>query len=1195
MLQLTLLLTAGLLSQCVAEVFHVTPTLPATQDCPSPCHTLDQYVQNIFLFAGHTNISLVFLKGVHNLSYNVSFPYGLNKIEFRGQGAVPGDTVIRLLPLVWISLDGMMHFSLVNIQVEKVSSPSEQQVIIGLHIRGPSLQFINSNFRSTGVRISNSDDITFQDTSFLGESVGVNVDNPKQLSFMNCTFQTNGFGILVFLCFSDCNVLIQDSTLSGITNGIIITHISQAKAETILNGGFISNEDRVQGNGSLLIQRTIIERMEIGITAFFIGNMTITESTIKDNRIAVQCTTTGVDVYSTVFTENYNGMILLDEYLTIVHFRLNNCTFSSNKDVSLQVRNTPPGTVLTDCRFYENQESSIFLYESTIELRGETVFRDSTAVRGGGLVLYNSTVIFGSESNTKFINNTAQEFGGAIYIYTLPIILIETALSLVTITYSNYDLYGWQCFYRAKNNASISFSKNKAELGGFDIYGATRYTEECSFPNTSFIFASPPLKKYQISSDPTRVCFCINNVPQCENRKYLMLNETRYPGETFTISVVTTGFKFGRVAGSVYTNVLGRGYREVIRESQHVQTVELMECTNISYTVFGIDSIVLVLTSEEKITEKLDEMFIDENNKKLNSRQPVCSIHNQLGYNSSCHNTLLYTPVFINVTLETCPLGFELNETNGICECDQGLRNIEDAHITCEIQDHTGYITREGTVWVGADTSENNPNVYYWHRYCQRDYCNFSKTSLDLRFSDKLQCNSNRFGILCGKCQAGYSLQLGGNKCMKCNNNNYLALLMVFPLLGILLVAFIKILDLTVERGTINGLIFYANVVWTNNAILFSSQDRQNIGYYIMTLPIAWINLDFGIETCFSENFEQLTKTGLQFLFPVYIWCIAIVIILVCRYSTRATRLFGNNSVAVLATLFLLSYGKLFRTITDVLIYADVPSSNGVNLKVWSLDGNIQYGKSWHSFLIFLAIFSLILLLIFTLILFLVPFLRAKSHLRPLRWINTLKPFFDAYYGPFKDKKQHQMWTGILLIFRVVILIVYASTSTSNPEANILTMTVIAASLLMYSAMVGLLYKKWSLSLLENIYIINLVLLGGAFLFQGDQPSDALSPVPAVSVFFALLAFVCTLIGHAFKKLVSIKAFKSALKKVISNKVIKICLEKRVRAFKEAKNGQEAEQPVEKKRAETTFQVIDLNDPDNKDDPVQLWEILLET
>ena len=271
---------------------------------------------------------------------------------------------------------------------------------------------------------------------------------------------------------------------------------------------------------------------------------------------------------------------------------------------------------------------------------------------------------------------------------------------------------------------------------------------------------------------------------------------------------------------------------------------------------------------------------------------------------------------------------------------------------------------------------------------------------------------------MCGRCQVGYSLQLGGNKCSRCNNDS-LALLMVFAVLGILLVSIIKVLDLTVTRGIVNGFIFYSNVVWRNNAVLFSLQDRQSAGYYVINLPIAWINLDFGIETCicFSENLDQLTKTGLQFVFPVYIWCIAGLIIIISHYSTRATKLFGNNSVPVLATLLLLSYGKLLRNITDVFTFADITDSDGTTRKVWSLDGNIRYGVTpGHIFLIVVALFFLILVLLpFTLMLLLEPFLRFKSHFRLLHWINTLKPLFDTYYGPFKNKKQHQVWTGILL------------------------------------------------------------------------------------------------------------------------------------------------------------------------------------
>ena len=220
----------------------------------------------------------------------------------------------------------------------------------------------------------------------------------------------------------------------------------------------------------------------------------------------------------------------------------------------------------------------------------------------------------------------------------------------------------------------------------------------------------------------------------------------------------------------------------------------------------------------------------------------------------------------------------------------------------------------------------------------------------------------------------------------------------------------------------------------------------------ISLLCLLQINLDFGIETCFGQNLTQLMKTGIQFIFPIYIWSIAIVIIIISHYSMRATRLFGNNCIAVLATLFLISYGKILRNVTDVLIYTHITGSDGSVATVWYLDGNVHYGKTaGHAILIIVALLFLALFLVpYTLLLLLVPFLRPLSEFKCLHWINTLKPFFDTHYGPFKDKKQHQVWTEILLISCVVILIVFASSSTFNLNTNFLHISLL---LMVYSAM----------------------------------------------------------------------------------------------------------------------------------------------
>ncbi len=88
-----------------------------------------------------------------------------------------------------------------------------------------------------------------------------------------------------------------------------------------------------------------------------------------------------------------------------------------------------------------------------------------------------------------------------------------------------------------------------------------------------------------------------------------------------------------------------------------------------------------------------------------------------------------------------------------------------------------------------------------------------------------------------------------------------------------------------------------------------------------LTVFIAWLNLDLGIETCFYNGINACVKTWLQFAFPLYVWALVGVIIAVSHYSERAL---GSNSVTVLATLFLLSDVNLLCTIIAALSYTIV-------------------------------------------------------------------------------------------------------------------------------------------------------------------------------------------------------------------------------------------------------------------------------
>ena len=187
---------------------------------------------------------------------------------------------------------------------------------------------------------------------------------------------------------------------------------------------------------------------------------------------------------------------------------------------------------------------------------------------------------------------------------------------------------------------------------------------------------------------------------------------------------------------------------------------------------------------------------------------------------------------------------------------------------------------------------------------------------------------------------------LGGSQCSKCNEWYQLPVLLVaFALFGVLLVAFLTLCNLTVSEGTINGLIFHANIVHTYHSIFFPSEQSLTAPFAIF---IAWLNLDFGFEVFFFGGMDTYSKTWLQFLFPAYIWLITFLMIASRHYSTTAAKRIGRNAVKVLATLFLLSFAKLQQTIVAALSFTFLNFLDGSRKKVWVYDDNIDYLEGGH-------------------------------------------------------------------------------------------------------------------------------------------------------------------------------------------------------------------------------------------------------
>ena len=131
---------------------------------------------------------------------------------------------------------------------------------------------------------------------------------------------------------------------------------------------------------------------------------------------------------------------------------------------------------------------------------------------------------------------------------------------------------------------------------------------------------------------------------------------------------------------------------------------------------------------------------------------------------------------------------------------------------------------------------------------------------------------------------------------------------------------FVLCLNLTTAVGTINGLTLYANFVIANCAVYIKDSS-------FFSVFVSWLNLDLGLESCLYDGMDTYANVWIRFIFPVYIIILVVLIIVVSEHSSIFAKLLTyKNPVATLATLILLSYTQLLRTVISVfrLLYCSI-------------------------------------------------------------------------------------------------------------------------------------------------------------------------------------------------------------------------------------------------------------------------------
>ena len=765
--------------------------------------------------------------------------------------------------------------------------------------------------------------------------------------------------------------------------------------------------------------------------------------------------------------------------------------------------------------------------------------------RGGAMYLAIRSTIYILPHTTLYWENNYARLGGAIYVSDVDLYVYNPSYPFLI--YCNQitaylDVPKEECFFQIPNlyidlfsrydiDVQLTFKNNSADTAGSVLYGGT--IDDCKltghYQETYYsggVFNNRVkhinyLAEYQadnttssIASDPFCICPCENIHPdwdEANNAHILSVNPTKkqpncrlnnykktlslHPGETFQVSVVAVGQR----KGIVPANVISHMDRGRLLSSQYVQQTTKM-CTTLNYTIFSLQNVTLTLYADGPCSTFGDNFVL-----------------------------------ILNIN-QTCPSGFIISQEENSCVCDQAIQKYTNH---CNITNGLGQITRESDdmFWIGYDQSQG----LTVHPHCPFDYCVNHTVVFPLNKTD-IQCAYNRSGLLCGACNSkGYSLLLGSSHCKRCTNS-YLTLLIPFALMGVALVFLFLVCKLTVATGTLSALVFYANIVGANRAIFLPVKSTDALSVFI-----AWLNLDFGIETCFYDGMDAYSKTWLQFVFPVYLWVLVGLVILVSHYSQRFANLLGSNPVSVLATLILFSYAKILHTFITAVSFIDLHYQYHYNRRAWLYDANIEYlvGKHIPLFLVAMLVF-LFLFLPYTLLLLFGQWLQAISHLRLFSWVNSarLKPFMDSYHAPYKAK--HRYWPGLLLVLRFVLLLVFASNPQQDPNINLLAILAGVGILQLWAWASGGVYKNWYLDALEGSFALNLTILAAAAYYVQLSGGNQLA-VGYTSVSIALATFIGILAYHIFQQVRLTKLWK---------KIPKLNLE-----FKELNTKQTADNP----------------------------------
>ena len=155
---------------------------------------------------------------------------------------------------------------------------------------------------------------------------------------------------------------------------------------------------------------------------------------------------------------------------------INKCDFISNTGIILVFiiqQKQHAITLLINSRFYNNEGTCIYITNNyKLQISGEVLFQNNKAENGAGMYIHQSTVVFSINSNVKFINNSVNRNGAAVFLKEESSALFDNN-SVVTFSdnkATNGTIYLISSNVTFKATCEVTFINNLATQYGAAIY-----------------------------------------------------------------------------------------------------------------------------------------------------------------------------------------------------------------------------------------------------------------------------------------------------------------------------------------------------------------------------------------------------------------------------------------------------------------------------------------------------------------------------------------------------------------------------------------------------------------------------------------------------------------------------------------------------------------------------------------------------